>query len=173
MPRAVDRPNVSAIDEDRATVVQAERRQDLVRRCALDGLQSNEDVGVRQIGACRGDVSPFVVRCDRRIGDDITDRHGLRVDRVRDQIIAVLGLRVLAELPRSEHGEAQVGEEPDHSCQYQPTGPQQEFQSSHTSTVSVARTGVNFAPGSARSRIQSSMSGMAASIWSRTSSKSS
>ena len=76
------------------------------------------------------------------------NRHGLRVDRVRDQIIAVLGLRVLAELPRSEHGEAQVGEEPDHSCQYQPTGPQQEFQSSHTSTVSVARTGVNFAPGS-------------------------
>ncbi|KIM15878.1 hypothetical protein QV65_19065 [Rhodococcus erythropolis] len=43
---AVDRPNVSAIDEDRAAVVQAERRQDLVRRRALDGLQADEDIGV-------------------------------------------------------------------------------------------------------------------------------
>ena len=143
----------AAVDEHGETVVRFEGHERLIRGAGLDGAQTQEDFLVREVAALQRDAGPFLVGDFAGGRHRISERDGIGLVGGLDLVIALDDIVVLAQLPRRERGECEVGKDHDEEREQNPLGLEKRLQ--HSWEVY------------AFSRIQSSSPGTAASMFLR------
>ncbi len=120
--------HVAAVDQHRRAAVDDERHQHLEGGVALDHPQPRQHLAGRADSARWPSPAATAHRVPTNpvAAERVVTGTGSAVSEPRDLRVLAGGLGVLAQLPRRQHGEAQVGERDHHDEQGEPARPQQE-----------------------------------------------